>query len=89
MSTLLVHHKVEDYAKWRPVFDEMGAARKAHGATGWRVLRDAADPNDIVILTEFPDADSARRYAQAPELREAMQRAGVTVRPEVLFLNEA
>jgi heme-degrading monooxygenase HmoA len=89
MSTLFVHHKVEDYTKWRPVFDEMGAVRKAHGASGWRVLRDAANPNELIILTEFPNPDSARRYAQAPELRDAMQRAGVSGRPEVLFLDEA
>jgi quinol monooxygenase YgiN len=89
MATLFVHHKVEDYAKWRPVFDEIGKVRTTHGATGWRVLRDSANPNEIIILTEFPDPESARGYAQSPDLREAMQRAGVSGRPEILFLNEA
>jgi hypothetical protein len=89
MAVLFVQHKVEDYSRWRPVFDEMGAVRNAHGATGWRVLRDAANPNDIIILTDFPDVEHARGYAQAPELRAAMQRAGVNGRPTVLLLDEA
>jgi hypothetical protein len=31
MPYLLISHKVEDYAKWKPVFDEHGATRKASG----------------------------------------------------------
>jgi hypothetical protein len=33
--------------------------------------------------------DNARRYAESPELREAMERAGVIGKPEILFLEEA
>jgi hypothetical protein len=86
MTQLLVHHKVQDYAAWRPVFDEMGAVRAQNGSTGAQVFRNAADSNEIVIIA---DLDNARQYAQSPELREAMQRAGVVSQPEVLFLEEA
>jgi hypothetical protein len=89
MIQLFVHHKVKDYATWRPVFDEMGAIRAQHGSTGARVFRNAADSNELVIITDFPTLDNARQYGQAPELREAMQRAGVISQPEVLFLEEA
>jgi heme-degrading monooxygenase HmoA len=89
MTTLYVHHKVADYAKWRVVFDEMDTIRHARGEIGFRVLRSASDPNEIVILTEWPTADQARQYAQSPDLRDAMQRAGVISQPEVLFLEEA
>jgi quinol monooxygenase YgiN len=89
MTQLYVQHKVEEYAKWRAVFDEMTSVRAATGSTGYHVFRNAADPNEIVILSEFPNVDQARLYAQSPDLRQAMQRAGVTSQPIVLFLEEA
>jgi hypothetical protein len=88
MAQLLVHHKVQDYAAWRPVFDEMGAVRAQHGSTGARVFHNAADSNELVVIIDFPALDDARQYAQSPGLREAMQRAGVISQPEVLFLEE-
>ena len=36
---LSVTHRVADFDSWKPVFDEHGASRKAHGAVGHRVLR--------------------------------------------------
>jgi quinol monooxygenase YgiN len=89
MAQLFVQHKVEEYAKWRAVFDEMTAVRATTGSTGYSVFRNAADPNEVIILSEFPDLDQARQYAQLPELRQAMQRAGVISQPVVLFLEEA
>ena len=32
MTYVLVIHKVEDYAKWKTVYDEDGATRKAKGS---------------------------------------------------------
>jgi quinol monooxygenase YgiN len=89
MTQLFVQHKVEEYAKWRAVFDEMTAVRTATGSTGYRVFRSAADSNEIVVISDFPNVDQARQYAQSPDLRQAMQRAGVTSQPVVLFLEDA
>jgi hypothetical protein len=37
MPYLLIRHKVKDYDKWKPVFDEHGSTRKANGSRGgWR-----------------------------------------------------
>jgi heme-degrading monooxygenase HmoA len=89
MAQLYVHHKVADYAKWRVVYDEMDALRRQFGQTGSQVFRTAADPNEIVILTAWPSIENARQYAMSPDLKDAMQRAGVISQPEVLFLEEA
>ena len=88
MAQLYVHHKVEDYPKWRKVFDEMDGVRRSLGETGLKVFHTAASPNEIVILTEWPTAENARAYAQSPDLRQAMQRAGVISQPDVLILEE-
>jgi heme-degrading monooxygenase HmoA len=89
MPYLLVRHKVEDYARWRPIYDEHGATRKASGSAGGRVFRSADNPNEVVILLEWDDLEKARQFAQSEDLRQAMQRAGVVDQPDVYFLNEA
>ena len=88
MAYLLVRHKVEDYAKWKPVFDEHGAVRKAGGSQGGYLFRNANDPSELIILFEWDSLDKAQQFAQSDDLREAMQRAGVMDRPDVYFLEE-
>ena len=88
MAQLFVHHQVKDYPKWRQVYDEMDGVRRSLGMTGARVFHTAANPNEIVIITDWPTADNARAYAQSPDLKQAMQNAGVLSQPEVLILEE-
>jgi heme-degrading monooxygenase HmoA len=87
MPYLLVRHKVEDYERWKPVFDhDHGATRKRSGSKGGWILRNAFDPNELVILLEWDSLENAQRFANADDLREAMQRAGVADQPDVYFL---
>jgi heme-degrading monooxygenase HmoA len=51
-------------------------------------LRNADDPNELLILLEWDSLENARRFADAADLREAMQRAGVADQPDVYFLEE-
>lgn len=88
MSYILVQHSVEDYARWKIEFDKNGSARKAGGSKGAFVFRSAEDPNQVTVLLEWDDLDRARAFASSDELREAMQRAGVTGPPGVSFLEE-
>lgn len=89
MTTVLVRHKVNDYAKWKAVLDETKPWAKSMGAKSQRVLRSSADANEIVVLSEFADASTAQHFAQSEELKQAMQRAGVAEAPSVWFLDEA
>jgi len=89
MPYVLVRHKVQDYAKWRPMYDEHGATRKAAGCKGTQVFRSAEDPNEILVLLEWDNLENARRFTQSEDLRTIMQRAGVTSQPDVYFLNDA
>ena len=51
-------------------------------------MRNADDPNELVILLEWDSLENARQFANADELREAMKRAGVADEPDVYFLEE-
>jgi heme-degrading monooxygenase HmoA len=88
MPYMLVRHKVEDYEKWKPVFDGHQATRSESGGKGGFLFRNADDPNEIIILLEWPDLEDARRFAQSEDLRETMQRAGVAEQPDIYFLEE-
>jgi heme-degrading monooxygenase HmoA len=88
MIQLLVRHKVKDYSKWKPVFDEHGAKRKAGGSKGGRLFRSGSDPNEVVILFEWEDLAKARQFAESEDLRQAMGRAGVVGKPDLYFLEE-
>jgi uncharacterized protein (DUF1330 family) len=87
MPYILIRHKVEDYSKWRPVFDEHGAARKAIGSKGGYLLRNTDDPNEVVMLIEVDDLEKARQFVQSEDLRQAMERSGVADQPDVYFLD--
>jgi uncharacterized protein (DUF1330 family) len=89
MATVIVRHRVEDYEKWRPVFDEHGANRKEHGCTSETVLRDAEEPNEVAIVMAFPTLDDAHAFGADPSLPDAMGRGGVIGAPRVEFYEEA
>ncbi len=88
MPYLLIRHKVEDYAKWKSEFDKHGDARKASGFKGGYIFHNADAPNEVLVLMEIEDMEKARQFAQSEEVRQAMQRAGVLGKPDVIFLDE-
>jgi hypothetical protein len=88
MPYLLVRHKVKDYAKWKPVFDEHGTVRKASDFKGHHLFNIADDPNELVILFEVEDLEKARQFGQSEDLRQAMERSGVSDQPDIYLLDE-
>lgn len=82
-ATLVVRHSVNDYATWRPVYEELESLRVQHGCTDKRVLIAPGDPNDIFITHDFPTVAQADAFAHDPALREGMERAGVAGAPRI------
>ncbi len=89
MSYVLIRHKVKDYASWKPVFDEHGSARQAAGSKGGHLFRSADDPNEVIAILEWDDIKKARDFVGSPDLRQAMEQAGVTDQPDIYFLDGA
>ena len=88
MAYMLIRHKVDDYAKWKPVFDEFADARKAGGEKSYQIFRHDDDPNSLIVLFEWDSLGNAKKFTQSDVLREAMQKAGVAERPDIHFLEE-
>ena len=51
----LWHFKVEDYARWKFVFDEDPLDRESNGSKGGFVFRNANDPTEVMILLEWDE----------------------------------
>ncbi len=44
MAGMFIRHRVADFARWKPVFDEHEAFRREHGVTGHSLHRDGTTP---------------------------------------------
>jgi len=90
MTYIYVHHTVEDYAAWRKGFDDHASARQAAGATEEAYIMQTVDnPNEIIAILGWSDVEKAKAFVQLPELKAAMEKAGVTSPPEIRFLSAA
>jgi hypothetical protein len=89
MPALLIRHKVTDFGVWKPVFDELDFARRAHGCLGYQLFRHADNPNETLVLLTWDDLERARLFVQSDDMRESMRRGGVADDPDVWFLDEA
>jgi len=77
-----------DYAKWKPIYDQHAATRKAKGSKGAHLFRNTDNPNEVVILIEWDKLSNARSFAQSEDLEKTMQKAGVSNPLDISFLQE-
>ena len=88
-TTMIVRHRVGDYAAWRSVYDSVEDLRQQHGCFGAEVLVDPGDKQEVFVLHRFPTLEQAEAFAGSNELREGMTRAGVAGPPRIEFAVEA
>lgn len=87
MAYMLVTHKVEDFDKWKGIFDEVAPMREEAGELSAALFQDVSDGNTITALFEWDSLEHAREYAGSDRLKAAMQNAGVAGPPQVSFLS--
>lgn len=89
MASMLTQIKVKDFAEWKKVFNSGSDFRVSNGELSHQIYRDASDPNKVTTLFQWNSLANAQKFFQSPELKEAMEKAGVDGQPNVHFLNEA
>ena len=50
MASMLVQHKVKDYASWKKVYDSLHDLRANNGELSDMIYRDANDPNNLTLI---------------------------------------
>lgn len=88
MVYMLVRHKVEDYEKWKQVFDEHAAFRDTRGSKGGRLFKNIDNPDETIIIFKWDTIENARKFAGSEDLEKAMKKAGVIEKPDIYFLDE-
>ena len=74
---LLVRNTVEDFDRWRRVFDAQAAAGRLAGLNVLQMWRSVDDPNEVFFLLDVGDRARAEAFMQTPESAAAGTEAGV------------
>jgi len=88
MIYLMAIQKVEDFDRWKKVFEEHSTKRGSMGSKGAEILQNSAHPNEIVVITKWEDEDAAKKFAGSKDLKNVMKKAGVMGFPELRYFDE-
>ena len=88
MTTMFIRHNVADYANWKKGYDAFDSQRNALGVTAQASYQLDTDPKDVTVTHNFANIEAAKAFAASPELKDAMQKAGVVGEPSIWFTNQ-
>jgi hypothetical protein len=88
-ARMFVRLEVVQFSEWVKTYDGFAPARKAAGITESTVWQSADDPNDVLIINDFPSLEQARAFAASGDLRDAMRNSGMKGPPQVWFATKA
>ena len=83
---VIVSHNVEDYDAWRAAYDGLAGFRKQSGVIGDAVNQEVGRPDRVIVYHQANEMDSLRTLIDSNELKEAMQRGGVSGPPDIRFV---
>jgi hypothetical protein len=87
MAYMLIRHRVQDFGKWKPLYNAHRQARAAAGIKDLSLWRNVDDSSEIFLLFEVSDVVNARAFVASPDLKEKMASAGVIGSPSITFLS--
>ena len=87
MATVILNHKVKDYATWRPLFESDKARREVAGLKEIVVGEKEGEPGNVFAIFDVPDASIINKMMSDPELQARMQEGGVIGKPEITVIN--
>lgn len=78
-TALAIRHRVADFDAWKVVYDSVRPMQEAGGVRYQQVLNQASDPNMVFVTHTFDSLEEAEAFLANPELKTAMEGAGVDV----------
>lgn len=85
---LLVRLEVKDFDAWKLGYDAHRPKRAAAGVAEKYLLQGDDNPNEVIVLFEADDVSQARAFAESADLRQTMESAGVTGKPDICYLHD-
>jgi hypothetical protein len=88
MVFLLCRNRVEDFQKWKSVFDSHAQAHRDSGLHLVSMWRCVEEPNNVFFMFGIADMDKAKSFLNDPASAEAGRESGV-VDGEFHFIESA
>ncbi len=85
MTNAIVHLKLSSYAEWRPIFNQLSAARKEVGSMGGTMYRSSVTPNEVIIVMGWKDQASAHDFCDMPDWKSLIKSHTISGMPEVFY----
>jgi ABC-type sugar transport system substrate-binding protein len=82
---MFVRHEVADYGTWKKAYDGFRATQKKLGVVAQAVYQSTDNPNDVTVTHDFHSLEKAKAFAASPELKTAMEKAGVKGAPQIWY----
>lgn len=82
MTFYVVNCKLEDFDKWKKVYDSFEPTREKYGVKERYVIQSIEDANTVVVIGEG-DLESVTRFLGSEDLKNGMGEAGVLGPPDI------
>lgn len=82
--TGIIYHEVEDYDKWKHVFDDFERTRKEFKELSYEVGTINGDSKWIYVMNQWDNLQDYQTFVNDNKLKEAMTHAGVIGKPVFL-----
>ncbi|HYF32159.1 MAG TPA: hypothetical protein VD993_13645 [Chitinophagaceae bacterium] len=83
---ILVTHKVSNFQRFLAAYEAHDSFRLANGVHSYVIGRGFQDSNTVFVATRVDDMEKAKAFTKSPNLKKAMQEAGVSGPPAISFL---
>ena len=85
--TGIIYHEVEDYDKWKRVFDDFERTRKDFKEVSYEVGTINGDSRMLYVMNQWNTLQDYKTFVNDAKLKEAMDHAGVIGKPIFLVFN--
>jgi quinol monooxygenase YgiN len=86
-QVIFVQHPVADFDVWKDGYMAHDSMRMAYGISNYVMGRGIDDPNWVFVINKIEDAQKAKDFTALPDLKNAMDNAGVTGSPTFSFID--
>ena len=86
-KAILVKHSMAAYPVFKDVYMAHDSMRQAYGISSMFIGRGTEDTNTVIVMNRISDLPKAKEFAASPDLKMAMEKAGVTGLPTITFLD--
>ena len=80
-DVLMIRHPVASFEAWKPHYFGHDSVRKNYGLTHYHIGVSIEDTNQIIVFNKINDAVKVKEFVALPELKDVMQKAGVSGSP--------